>query len=132
MNVLAQSMRALPPSGLPGWGSALVYAGAAAVFVIGARFVWSGRRGESQAQAKTFVGRWHAATSLPSRAAVGLTLMLLAYHGAAWVSPWQDRLLIVPVERWYIVGAAAALVVGSTLLIDWMDSRAGPRSPGET
>jgi hypothetical protein len=61
--------------------------------------------------------------SLPSRAAVGLTVMIVAYHGAAWVSPWQGRILMVRRELWWVVVCAAVVVVGLTLLIDWMESR---------
>ena len=123
MLALAQTMRALPAGGAPAWVMIVVCAGAAVVFGLGAWFVWSGRRGGGEGRTRTALERWRAGMSVPSRAAVGLTLMIVAYHGAAWVSPWQAQLLAVPLERWYVVAGAALLVVGLTLLTDWVEAR---------
>jgi len=125
--MLAQTMRALPASGTPAWVAVLVCLVAALVFGLGAWFVWSGRRSEPVPAARTAIGTWRAGLSPPSRAAIGLTLILVAYHGAAWVSPWQANLLMVPLERWYIVASGAALVVGLTLLTERVESRGAAR-----
>lgn len=123
--MLAQTMRALPAStnSLPIWATAALYACAAAAFALGAWFVWAGRHAEPEAPARTLLGRWKAGLSFPTRAALGLSVMLLAYHGAAWISPWQDRLLMVRREYWWVVVGALTLVVALALLADRMESR---------
>jgi hypothetical protein len=121
--MLAQTMRALPPPGLPVWLDMLIYAAAAAAFAAGAWFVWAGRDTDPHAPTRTRLDRWKQSLSLPSRSAVGLSMMLMAYHAAAWISPWQDRLLMVPREYWWVVVCALMLVVLLALLADRLESR---------
>jgi hypothetical protein len=122
---LAQTLRALPASsgGLPLGATIAIGAAAAALFAIGAWFVWVGRHTEPDAPARTRLGRWKQSLSLPSRAAVGLSIMLLAYHGAVWISPWQDRLLSVPREFWWVVVGAVTLVIALSILTDHLEAR---------
>lgn len=124
--MLAQVMHALPPtgpSGLPLWAEVLIYTAAAALVALGAWFVWAGRRADPDIPASTRLGRWKQSLSLPTRAAVGLSIMLLGYHGAAWISPWPDRLLMVPREYWWVVVVALLVVVSLALLADRMEAR---------
>jgi hypothetical protein len=121
--MLAQIMHALPPgsNGPPVWAQVLIYATAAAGFALGAWLIWAGRH--SDEPAGTPLCRWKQGLSFPSRAAVGLTLMLTAYHGAAWISPFQDRFLMVPLRYWWIVAIGAVLLAGGSLLADKVESK---------
>ena len=123
--MLAQIMHALPAgsNGPPLWAQAAVYVGAAAAFALGAWLIWAGRHHDPDTPARTRLGRWKQGLSFPSRAAVGLTLMLTAYHGAAWISPFQDRILMVPLQYWWIVAAGAVLLAGGSLLADKLENR---------
>jgi hypothetical protein len=123
--MLAQVMHALPangPSGLPIWLEVIIYVAAAALLALGAWFVWAGRHADPDT-ARTSLDRWKQSLSLPTRSAVGLSVMLLAYHGAAWISPWQDRLLMVPREYWWIVAGGLPLVVLLALIADRLEAR---------
>jgi hypothetical protein len=119
MLVMAQSMHAAGPDPSV-WPGVAIYAGAAAVFLTGVWFLWGGRRPGSgqEVEHHRLLARWRAGMSIPSRLAVGLSLILLGYHFAAWNSPESWRLLKVPREYWWAVIAGCAALGGGSLVAD--------------
>ncbi|MFO0831359.1 MAG: hypothetical protein U0637_05875 [Phycisphaerales bacterium] len=59
---------------------------------------------------------WRMRLSDPTRMVVGLSAVLLGYHVVAWTT--SDRLLAVPVERWWVLALLILVGVGASLGMD--------------
>lgn len=62
-------------------------------------------------------------TSVSTRAAIGLSLLVLGYHLAAYALPTGWLWLKVPAERLWILGLVIAVVVGGSIVLDRVDER---------
>jgi hypothetical protein len=58
---------------------------------------------------------WFAGLSATTQVVIGLGLVLIAYHIAAWVSPPQWFALQFPRERWWVVFVLVGIGVGGSL-----------------
>jgi hypothetical protein len=102
----------------------LGYTTGALLALAGLWLIWGGRHVVTDdSPPRAPLPRWRASLSHPSRTAIGLSLLFVAYHAAAYASPIQGRLLMVPKERWWIVIAGPAVVIIASLLIDRMERR---------
>lgn len=128
LELLAQSMSAGSGStrnaGIPIALMAAIYAAALGFVIIGAWFVWGGRHVREDA-APGAAARWRNNLTLPTRSAIGLALMVLGYHFAAWISPYQWRILHVPREYWWVVVGAAVVAIVASLLMDRLEEQSG-------
>ncbi|KAA0215065.1 MAG: hypothetical protein DYG94_03530 [Leptolyngbya sp. PLA3] len=62
-------------------------------------------------------------TSVSTRAAIGLSLLVLGYHLAAYALPAGWLWLKVPPERLWILGLSIALLVGGSIALDRAEDR---------
>lgn len=61
--------------------------------------------------------------SVPTRLAVGLSLLVVGYHAAAYSLPTGWLWLRVPVDRLWVMGVALAAVVVGSLFLDGREGR---------
>lgn len=62
-------------------------------------------------------------TSVSTRAAIGLSLLVLGYHLAAYALPTGWLWLKVPAERLWILGLVIAVAVGGSIVLDRVEER---------
>lgn len=62
-------------------------------------------------------------TSVSTRAAIGLSLLVLGYHLSAYALPAGWLWLKVPPERLWILGLAIGVVVGGSIVLDRFEER---------
>jgi hypothetical protein len=67
----------------------------------------------------------------PTRVALGLSILFLGYHIAAWFGPAAWFWLSVPIAFWPAVAGGCVAVVGGSIGIDRLERRLSDR-PGET
>ncbi|GJM19044.1 MAG: hypothetical protein DHS20C14_12570 [Phycisphaeraceae bacterium] len=67
-------------------------------------------------------GAW--SPSVPTRYAIGISLLLGAYHLVAYALPDTWVPLKVPLDRFWILASALTLAVGVSILIDFLDGDA--------
>jgi hypothetical protein len=64
---------------------------------------------------------WFVGLSAGTQMVMGLALVLIAYHLAAWVSPAHWFPLQMPRERWWAVFLLAGLGIGGSLLAERLE-----------
>lgn len=62
-------------------------------------------------------------TSVSTRAAIGLSLLVLGYHLAVYALPTGWLWLRVPPERLWVLGMTIVVVVGGSIVLDRMEER---------
>lgn len=62
-------------------------------------------------------------TSVSTRAAVGLSLLVLGYHLAGYALPAGWVWLKVPPDRMWILGLAVTVAVGGSIVLDRVEER---------
>jgi len=65
---------------------------------------------------------WRRNSAAATRLVLGFTLILIAYHAAAYVSPDSWFGLKVPKDRWYILAAGIALALLGTAAAEKMEA----------
>jgi len=108
----------------------LILAGALAV--AGGTLLWSPRRaagpkghpseGET---ADDGLGPRRFGLSEPTRLVLGLCLLVLGYHAAAYSLPSHWIALHVPASKWWLLATGVGLAVGGSLAADRFESRSG-------
>lgn len=63
-------------------------------------------------------------TSVPTRLSLGLSLLVLGYHLAAYSLPTRWLWLRVPADRLWILGLTVVVLVGASLVLDRVEERA--------
>ncbi|GJQ28791.1 MAG: hypothetical protein HBSAPP03_06750 [Phycisphaerae bacterium] len=92
-----------------------VLAGIAAA-AAGAWLIWGPRLAPAPPRGR--FARWRSRLSAPSRAVLGLSLLLLGYHAASWALPDHILPLRVPPHRGWILALALAAAVAASLALD--------------
>ncbi len=64
---------------------------------------------------------WFAGLSAGTQMVMGLALVLIAYHIAAWVSPAAWFPLQIPSDRWWAVFLLAGLGIGGSLMAERLE-----------
>ena len=77
-------------------------------------------------------GARRASLSVPTRMALGLTLLVLGYHVAAWSLPDSWTPMKVPLERWWMLAAGAGAMIGSSVAMDRREEEAKRQRDEET
>ncbi len=132
---VAPQMRAIDPAPAAsnsGW-LAMAILGAVlggGILAAGLWVLWGGRvhdRSEAAAAEPSAQGswpvRWRASMTPATRSVVGLCLLILGYHAAAYLTPRGWFGLMVPPERWWLLIGAIAIAVGGSILVDRMVER---------
>ncbi|MBU6413955.1 MAG: hypothetical protein KGS45_10820 [Planctomycetes bacterium] len=64
---------------------------------------------------------WFAGLSAGTQMVMGLSLVLIAYHIAAWVSPLHWFPLQLPSDRWWVVFLLSGIGIGGSLLAERLE-----------
>ncbi|MBS0197095.1 MAG: hypothetical protein JSR77_10080 [Planctomycetes bacterium] len=117
---------------LPEWAKVVIYVLGAAGAVSGFwLIVYRPEPDEEVPAGEGVYGRmvaWRAGLSAGTRLAWGYSLLLMGYHGAAWIGPEKYFGLKVPLERWWILVIGVVLGVVGSWAADWLERRNDERA----
>lgn len=128
--ILAQSAEfhaASEPSVVSAWsiGRIAAYVVSIGVIGLGVRVLWFGKsRSHGTADEASVSVRglgWFARLTPPTQIVIGLGLVLVAYHVAAWVSPPEWFALQIPREQWWVLCVLVGLGVGGSLVAERLE-----------
>lgn len=96
---------------------------AALLAVFGLWMLWGGRDfspepeepGDSPARSPLHAFR--RSLSRPSRTAIGMSALVVAYHAVAYTNP-QQPLVQVPIDRWWALALGVLIVIWASLAMD--------------
>ena len=91
------------------------------VVVAGVWLIWGGRSGWGARPEG--LARWRDRQVAATRLTLGVCVILLGYHAAAWMCPPGWLGFSVPRERWWILVVGVAAAAGGSLLSDWLGRR---------
>lgn len=94
--------------------------GITAGVVLGAIGLWMLRGGKRVIAADGEAVDGGGGLSGPTRLTIGIACLLVGYHCVMWVVPALS--FGVPLERWWMVAAGAALAVVGALAVDLVES----------